>query len=418
MTSVQRLAPGPGPVLLEPLLAQLRAAPAQEPFGELAVEACDAIARVLFRDPSARAYPDVIALASWLRRASTGRIAADAGAAGLRVPRGLAFHVAPANVDAIGMYSLALSMLAGNRNVVRISSRAGAAAARIWAAVDEALALPALAPIREGTAVLSWDHATDATAVCSAACDVRILWGGDETVASLRALPLRPGAKDVSFVDRFSMAALDANAWLEADASTADELARRLCNDAYWFDQQGCSSPRLVVWCGEPEPAAQASDDLFGRVADQLERRGYELPLGAVTAKLAWVAGAAIDRPLTRVRDWGNELTVLTLSSLDGLDRHHPGAGTFLEVTVPTLAELAPHLSPRDQTLAVYGFPYGELEQFVRQSAGRGIDRIVPLGDALNFDHRWDGMDLVSELTRQVTISTGAGYLAPAGRPA
>jgi hypothetical protein len=37
-------------------------------------------------------------------------------------------------------------------------------------------------------------------------------------------------------------------------------------------------------------------------------------------------------------------------------------------------------------------------------SAGRGLDRIVPLGTALRFSHRWDGMDLLEVLTRGVVL--------------
>ena len=37
-------------------------------------------------------------------------------------------------------------------------------------------------------------------------------------------------------------------------------------------------------------------------------------------------------------------------------------------------------------------------------SAGRGLDRIVPLGTALRFSHRWDGMDLLEVLTRGVVF--------------
>jgi hypothetical protein len=418
MTAVTRLAPDPGELELEPLLAQLSAAPAAAPFSELAVDACEAIGRALLGDAGVRAHPDLVALASWLRRASTTAMARSLPAADIRVARGLAFHVAPANVDTIAMYSLALSILAGNRNIVRISARAGEGAQRICAALDEALALPRLAPIRAGTAVLRWDHDSDATALCSAVCDVRVLWGGDDTVRALRSLPLRPGARDVPFIDRFSFTAVQADAWVATDEDERDELTRRMFNDTYWFDQQGCSSPRMLVWCGTPQQAARASEDLFARLARQLRARGYELPLGAVMTKLAWISGAAIDRPLTRIRQWGNELSVLTLSTLQDLDRQHPGAGTFLEVAVPSLTDLAAHVSPRDQTLAVYGFERDELERFVHAAGGRGIDRIVPFGDALRFEHRWDGVDLIAELTRQVVISATAAKPAAALVPA
>ncbi len=41
----------------------------------------------------------------------------------MRVPRGTVFHIPPANVDTIFMYSWVLSMLMGNRNIVRLSRR-------------------------------------------------------------------------------------------------------------------------------------------------------------------------------------------------------------------------------------------------------------------------------------------------------
>jgi hypothetical protein len=406
-TLVQRLAPAPGDVVLEDVLDALGRADTLPAFDEQAIAACDAVARQLFRDPASRAHPELIVLATWLRRANVARLAEEY-AADLRVARGLAFHVPPANVDTIAMYTLALSWLAGNRNVVRLSSRAGTVAQRICAALDAVLADPAFATLREGTAVLTWDHRPEPTALCSAACDVRLLWGGDAAVATLQAVPMRPGARDLHFTDRFSLAAAHAATWLATDPAERDELARRLGNDVSWFDQQGCSSPRLLVWCGTEADAAAASEDLFSRMAEQLEAAGYRLPLGAVTAKQAWVAGAAIDRPVTRVRSYGNELTVVELSTLDGLRREHPGAGVLLEAVVDELGQLAPHVARRDQTLAAFGFERAELDAFVAATRGRGVDRITAFGDALRFEHHWDGMDLVAELTRGVRVAAVA----------
>jgi len=38
------------------------------------------------------------------------------------------------------------------------------------------------------------------------------------------------------------------------------------------------------------------------------------------------------------------------------------------------------------------------------QLCERGIDRIVPVGQALDFSPLWDGYVLFSELTRRVTV--------------
>ena len=394
------------------VLDGLRRAPVLAPFDPRAVDACDAIARVLFRDPQARAHPELIALASWLRRSSARTLAAEAEA--LTAPRlalaarGLAFHVPPANVETMALYSLGLSLLCGNQNLIRVSSRAGAVTDRLVAAIRAALADPRHADVAAGTALLAWDRDSEATAACSAACDLRVVWGGDETVAAMRAIPLAPGAKELVFADRFSLAAVDARAWLAAGSEERDELTRRLANDSYWFDQRACSSPRLLVWCGSEEDAAVASEDLFERLERRLAERGYELPLGAVTGKFSWLAGAAIDRPVVRARSYGNALTVARLSTLEGLRREHPGAGTFLEAVIGDLNALAPHVGRRDQTLATFGFEAAELHGFVRAAAGRGVDRIVPFGSALAFSHHWDGMNLLQEMTRHVSVAVAA----------
>jgi hypothetical protein len=393
------------------VLERLRRAPALAPFDARAVDACDAIARALFRDPAVRRYPELVALASWLRRGSTRELAAEAEALtapGLSLAaRGLAFHLPPANVETIAMYSFALSLLCGNRNLIRISSRAGAVTECLVAAVRATLADPRHADVAAGTALVSWGHEREPTELCSAECDVRVVWGGDATVAAVRAIPLAPTAKELVFADRFSLAAVRAGAWLAAAPEERDELTRRLANDSYWFDQQACSSPRLLVWCGDEEEVAAASVDLFGRLAARLAERGYELPLGAVTGKLAWLAGAAIDRPLAHARAYGNALTVARLATLDGLEREHPGVGTFLEAVTPDLNALAPHVDRRDQTLAAFGFSAAELHDFVRTAAGGGVDRVVPFGSALAFSHHWDGMNLLMELTRHVSLDAG-----------
>jgi hypothetical protein len=420
MTAVRRLAPDPRLVDLEAELDRVGAAPALAPFDERAIAACDAIARRLFADPRSRAHPELIVVASWLRRASTLRLAAECTRQRpqgvLRAPRGIAFHVPPATVDVMAIYSLGLSLLAGNRNVVRLSSRSGPAAGILCAAIEEALRAPAPAEVRAGTAILTWGHEPELAARCSAACDVRLLWGGDAAVRSLQAYPIGVHARDLAFFDRFSLAAVRAEAWLAASETTRDEQARRFSDDMAWFHQQACSSPRLIVWCGTPEAARAAAQDFFGRLAAALCARDHALPLGAVSATMAWVAGTAIDRPVRAVRRWSNELTVVELETLAGLDRAHPGGGVLLEAHLPELTALASHVGRRDQTLTTFGFTPAELEAFVAAAAGRGVDRIVGFGRALAFDVHWDGMDLLAELTREVVI--GAGEPEARDRPA
>jgi hypothetical protein len=228
-----------------------------------------------------------------------------------------------------------------------------------------------------------------------------VIWGGDKTVDSIRRAVLPPHARELTFPDRYSMAAFRADSYLRLPEEEREQLAGRFFNDTFWFDQLGCSSPRLVLWCGTIPAAHEASADFFPRVAACVRRRGYPLAAAHSMQKLVFSASAVLDLPVNSCRRWP-ELTVLTLDSLTGFDRAHPGGGLFFEAHLNCIAELAPALRRKDQTLTSFGFDDEELRAFIQVLNGRAIDRIVPIGQALQFGRFWDGHDLLMEFCRQI----------------
>jgi hypothetical protein len=82
----------------------------------------------------------------------------------------------------------------------------------------------------------------------------------------------------------------------------------------------------------------------------------------------------------------------------------HCGNGLFLEQRLEHLRDLAPQMSDKEQTLSVLGFDRADLLDFVGCLPPRAIDRIVPLGQALSFTPVWDGTDLMTALTRQISL--------------
>jgi hypothetical protein len=408
--TVSELAPGAGELPMAEVLERLARPSAQAggPFSDLRTAFCDDVSRAILRHPGVRAQPELVALAFFLRRAAVAQLARDFSdlerATRLRAPLGLAFHVAPTNVDTVFAYSLLLSLLAGNRNVVRLSRNAGPEALLLVGLIGEVLARPEYGALRAETAIVSYGHEAEPTAAASAAADVRVIWGGDETVATIRAVPLRPGAREVTFPDRFSFAAVDAAGYARASADERAGAARGLFVDAYPFDQRGCSSPRMVVFVGGASDARAAADALFSNLAEEISERGYELATSAVLAKETFAYGAVVDRPVEDLLRLGNELMVLRLAGLDGFDRTHPGAGLFFEAAVDDLSALAGFVTTKDQTLSCFGFAAGELERFAGALGGRGLDRIVPFGEALAFSRYWDGHDMLADLTRAIDV--------------
>lgn len=395
----------------EQVLDRCASAPAWAPFDPRATAFVARFSQKLLTHPQARQFPEMAALGHWFRGASLRDLAAQypARAGFLRLGRGLAFHVAPANVDSVFMYSWLLSLLAGNTNLVRVSQKGSPQQDFVIEALRATLADPAGEAVAGRFVLLTYPHDDAITGALSARCQLRVVWGGDATVATLRAIPLRPTATELCFPDRFSAAALSAPAVLALDDAGLAKLAQGFYNDAFWFAQQACSSPRMLAWVG---PAAQidaAAPRFWGALAAELQRRdaGAENTGAMTMARLAAsfeyaAAGLAHlgdntlgSYPLRLVLDQGLNTAVKEI---------HCGNGLFLEQRAETLAALASQFSDREQTLSVFGFSADELAALMQAVPARAIDRLVPIGQALDFSPVWDGQDLVLSFSRLIAL--------------
>lgn len=393
---------------LDVLIADVKAAPRFRPFSEELLDFCGRFASALGRDASARRFPELTALAFWMRRAELSALALSFDGLQheglIRVPRGLVLHIPPANVDVMFVYSWLLSLLCGNRNIVRLSRNHGEPAAILCRILENEMASSSHPGLQGGNALISYGHEAEINAALSAACDTRVLWGGDSSVQAFRQFHLSPRASEIVFGDRFSFSVLRADAVLGLEETELSALAGKFYNDAFWFHQLGCSSPRLIVWCGSEVACRSAGDRLFPQLLSFAQGKGYSLVPSARMLRFVFECEAAIDRPVIGHRNFGSTFTCLRLATLEGFDRRHCGAGLFFEYYATTLTDLGALLDPKDQTLTHFGFTREELRCAALRWNGQGVDRLVPVGSGLKFTRHWDGMDLLEQLTRCVTI--------------
>lgn len=407
---VEQIVPRAEQEELEPLLDRLRAPGARlAPFASEALEVCARFSAVLFRDEEARRYPELQALAFWMRKAELTRLQAqfasfESGGV-LLVPRGLVFHVPPSNVDTIFLYSWVLSMLVGNANIIRLSQRTGTVSSIICRVLNGVLREGGV-HVANNTAVIRYAHEREINELISAAADVRVLWGGDQSVRTMRSAPLAPHSQDLTFPDRFSLAAISSAAWLAQAHEAKQAAVAQFFNDTYWFDQMACSSPRILAWCGGAEDSTAASTEFYELLASEIENKRYELPAGPRLQKLAFAYGAILDLPVTRVSGADTQCTILELDHASSLPREHCGGGLLYQIRIERLNDLAALIEARHQTLTHFGFAPEELRALVRALNGRGVDRIVPMGRALRFGRVWDGYDLLRSFTRAVYIES------------
>jgi hypothetical protein len=391
-----------------PQPAQLAGAKPLPPFSELTLRFVDALSLKLMHSPQARQFPELIALAYWMRKTNLERLRNELHQRignSLQVPRGTVLHFSPSNVDTIFVYSWFLSLLTGNKNIVRLSSKVSAQSTLLVEAIGELLALPEHNAIAQRTLLIRYAQDDGMTEQLSALCDVRVIWGGDNTVKHIRSLDLPATSINVAFANKYSIAVLDVKRWKEAADEQKNKWAEAFYNDSYWFDQMACSSPRLVLWVGDRPSCRMAADDFCSRVQGILSSRHQRFADRDYVNKLISQDSMAIEQDVSLPACTTNDLVRVWLDVPALHQEHHCGAGLFFESSLSSLEELRPLLNRTVQTLSYAGFSQDEFRAFIQAEPIAGIDRIVPMGQALNFDSVWDGYDLIRVFMREITVS-------------
>jgi hypothetical protein len=408
---------------LDDALSRASRQPAWKPFDRRAIDFIARFSQKLLTHPSIRAWPELAALGHWFRRARLQELAGSLSAPNDAVlrGRGLAFHLAPANVDSVSMYSWLLALLAGNCNWVRVSQKASAQLDFVIDILREVLGEDVGAPVRGRIVLLTYAHDDQMTRRISEAAALRVVWGGDATVRAIRAIPLRPTAMEICFPDRFSAAALQAASLLAWDASAWARLAANFYNDAFWFAQQACSSPRLLSWVGSESDCREARARFWQAVEAEVARRQPENSPAMAMARLATafeLAGQAAAHPGDGSELGHFPMRVAIERPLDaGMRDLHCGNGLFLEQRVDHLRQLAEQMTDKEQTLSVAGFSRAELLDFIDALPPRAVDRIVLTGEALTFSPVWDGTALLQLFTRQIALPPDRVAHATGGCP-
>lgn len=374
------------------------------PFAEPVQAFLNALATELRHDPAGARMGDVASFAFAIRRGNLQRLQTNFMQREDRLGLGMVLHIAPSNVPVNFAFSYLFGLLAGNANLVRVPSRDWPQVDVICAAINRVFASGEHEAVRQRTAFIRYARNDETTAAFSAQCQGRVVWGGDATVKHLRAIPLPVRATEIGFADRYSLCVMDANAIEELDQLGLQRLARDFFNDTYLVDQNACSSPHLLIWHN-----AERSDveHRFWTAVEQVARERY--PLEAIKQvdkythllhdALSFDGNAALqarhDEYVYRIRL--DELPVDT-------ERLRGRFGYFYEYHTTNLQQLVRIVTPRYQTLTYFGVDRESLRALVMDNGLPGIDRIAPVGKALDIDVIWDGHDMVRSLSRIVDV--------------
>lgn len=369
------------------------------PFEPMVLDCLGDISAAILKSPVGRQFPDLTAFAFYIRKANLQKLEAALSLGEIRLGRGLCFHVAPANIPVNFAFTWVFSLLAGNANIVRLPSKdfpqVNALLAIINAALDK------YPELKERNAFVKYPRTDNETtaAYCQMA-DCRMIWGGDRTIAAIKALPARPRCVDICFADRYSVALINADAVMAADEAQMARLVEGFYNDTYLMDQNACSSPQVILW---EHDSHQARERFWGAV-EELAKRKYVLQDAVAVDKYTLFCEEAVGNGnIQSVTHKGNLLYRVELKSLpQDVILHRGKAGFFFEYALKDRGELFKVVTEKFQTVTQFGIDSAELARQVASAHLRGIDRIVPIGQAMNIGVVWDGFDLVRSLSRVI----------------
>ena len=207
---------------------------------------------------------------------------------------------------------------------------------------------------------------------------------------------------DAGGSDRKVSAVIDGESVLQADERSLKKLAENFYNDTYLMDQNACSSPQLVLWLNGGSEARERFWDAVAEYAGNL----YELQGMTAVDKYTQLCEDAVERPEVEkvLRQNGNLLYRAELSGLPenaGDDLRGRG-GYFYEADLSELSDICPVVNEKYQTLTYFGLGPERLRKMVIDDHLRGIDRIVPVGRAMDIGVIWDGYDIIGTLSRIV----------------
>ena len=368
-------------------------------FSEIAIDFLDNLSKIIRESKEASNYPDLMAFSFWVRKSNIRKFKSSYNKLDNRLGKGLAFHITPSNVPLNFGYSFVFGLLSGNSNIIKIPSKDFSQTVLLGEILKDLLKKKKYIPLFENTSFVKYDKNNNFTEYFSSKSDARLIWGGDSTIKNIRQLTTPVRCIDIVFADRYSICIIKTDILLEQNASELKKIIAHFYNDTYIMDQNACSSPHLIVWLGNNK---QKAKNQFWHLLDEHVRKNYNLPSVSAVDKYNRFCQNAIDINISfKLFRYGSHIYRIVLEKLpDNIHDYRGNCGYFFEYDAKNLSEIIPIITNKFQTLTYFGLEKLSLKNFVIDNKLHGIDRIVPIGQALEMSLTWDGFDIIRSLSR------------------
>ena len=220
-------------------------------------------------------YPDLVYLIFWCRRNKIEKLKDNINNNENRLGRGLIFHICPSNIPTNFIYSFFFGLLSGNSNIVKMPTKHSNQKEIILKVLDILFKKKKFIQFKESNYFIEYDYLNESqfTNEISAICDVRLVWGSDETINQIKKIWTPERSIDVMFSDRYSLSVINIDKIKKLKSNEMKMLANKFYYDSYAMNQQACNSPHFLFWVGSKNIKIQ---NKFWDSLDEIIEKKYD----------------------------------------------------------------------------------------------------------------------------------------------
>lgn len=316
--------------------------------------------------------------------------------------RGLVCHWLAGNVQILGMFALVQSIISKNVNLLKVSSRDDGVFTDILSefkgveyTTGDGHTIKGDDLLKTIAVVYFSRYADYLGEEMSKQADVRIAWGGRESVETVSGYPARYDAETVIFGPKLSYSVIAKEEL--ASVQEAKKLARKVSVDVSVFDQTGCASPHNLYVEEGGEVSPEEFIDILG---DSMQKTELQIPKPLMSpeqvSQIHSIRGVYDFKGTVK----GSETMswTLLLDDLDEIDKPVYSRVLFVH-KVKSIMDSLKYIDENTQTVGVAA-PTEKALQFATEATKRGVMRLPLIGRMLNFEMPWDGIFLFDRLVK------------------
>ncbi len=372
-----------------------------KPFDDVVCNFLSSLSKNINNSNLLKDYSDIKTFAFMCRKSNIEKLKSKINQNEFRRGLGLLFHITPSNIPTNFAYSLLFGVLSGNTNVIKVPSKKFPQIDLICKFIN--VTLKKYKKVRKMINIVRYQNNDEFTKSISSKCDGRLIWGGDKTINEIRKFPMKEISRDIAFANRNSICLMNSSEILKLNKKDLNRLVQKFYNDTFLVDQNACSSPHVIFWYGNKTNKAKIK---FWTELHYFAKNNYNLEYASSFYKYdRLLSDILTNTNYINHTSYGGYIYCINLKNkhinlTDLVSRW----GYFYQFDIKNINMVLNFSNNNTQTLTYFGFKKEMILKNFDLKYFKGIDRIVPVGQALDINLNWDGYDVINALTRIIDL--------------